>query len=123
MAMTMTSSNSPLDTPLTFWLLMKPNNGLFLAAFWGAPCVSLTLTIFLLVVPIGMSFDAENMLIIAPRKILRPPFLPLLSLSVRSLSAAFRVFLSGDSPPFEDRFFFGRLPWRVLSALLVNEST
>ncbi|KEH21968.1 transmembrane protein, putative [Medicago truncatula] len=109
MATMMTSGNSLLDTSFTFSLPVNPNNSLFLPAFMGAPCVSITLTIFLLAVPLGVSFGAENPPIIAPRKILPPSFLAplLLYASVYSLLAVLRVFLGGDLPNSEDRLFFG----------------
>jgi len=50
METTMTSVNSSLDTSFTFSLSGNPNNGLFLASFMVAPCVSITSTISLLAV-------------------------------------------------------------------------
>ena len=91
----MTTGNSSLDTPFTFYLSVNPNNGLFPVSFGGAPCVSLTSNTFFLAVSLSLLFGVENLSINPPRKILPSSFssAPSLSVCVYCLSATFRVFL------------------------------
>jgi len=55
----LTSVNSSLDIPFTFSLWMKPSNGLFLAGFRDAPCVSYTSAIFILAATLSVLFSVE----------------------------------------------------------------